>query len=103
MDHGTHLAEGNLDTTTIARATRADGTIFSTLPVTLGTKSISRESEFGSLALVEVFERHLDSVNKIFSLANTLRTAAASTKEAAASKELAEEILVYECRWSWGA
>ena len=96
------MAEGDLHTATITRATRADSTIFATLAVAFRTKSVPRESEFSGLALVEVLQRHLDSVNKVFGLAIALRTAPAPAEEASTPEELAEEILEYECGWSQG-
>jgi hypothetical protein len=88
LDHRAHLPQGDLDTATAASVACTDGTLLATFAFAFRANPVPCESEFGSLALVEVFQSDVYAVNKIFGFARTLVSRGASAaKETAATTE----------------
>ena len=58
----------DFNTPTIAGVACSDGAVFATLPITLGAKCVPCQGEFCSLALVEIFECYMDTMDEIFRL-----------------------------------
>jgi hypothetical protein len=96
LDHRAELTEDDLDTLTLAALASLDGALLSTLTLALATEDVLLESELRGLALVEVLEGNLDTVNEVLALSGTLRTTAASSsaeESSSTAEELREEIL----------
>lgn len=100
LDHGTHLAQRNLDTPTVTSMARPDGALLSTLALALAANDVASERELGGLALVEVFEGYMDAMDEILCSARSTWSSSAAAKESSTTtKELAEQILHGRVRW----
>lgn len=96
LDHGTHLAESNLDTTSMAGITRLDSTVLASLALALAANNVARKSELGGLALVEILEGDMDTMDEILGSAGSLlpaSTSAAEEPSSSSTEELTEQIL----------
>lgn len=69
LNHWAHLAEGDPDTTAIARRARTDCAVLAALAVALDADDIPSKGKLGGLALVKVLEGDVDTVDEIFCLA----------------------------------
>ena len=69
LDHRAHLPERDLDTPALARPALPDGALLATLAVALCADDVAGEGELCCLALVEVLERDMYTVDEVFCLA----------------------------------
>jgi hypothetical protein len=66
LNHRTHLAQCNLDSTATACVARPRGTLLATFPFALCADDVPRQSKFGGLAFVQVFQSDVDTMDEIF-------------------------------------
>lgn len=92
LNHRAHLAHHDTNTATATTVALPHSALLATLAVALGADDVAGECELGNLALVQVFQRNSNTVNKVLGLPWPLRSATATEKSAAA-KELAEQVL----------
>jgi hypothetical protein len=69
LNHWSHLAKCNFDTAAATAAARPYGTLFTALAIALGADDVSRKSELGRFAFIEVFKGDSDAVMEIFRFA----------------------------------
>jgi hypothetical protein len=78
LDHGSHLAKGDLDATATTARARLDSVFLAAFTFAVLTYDVSGERELGRLAFVEFFQCGLNTMHDVFGLARTL---AATTAE----------------------
>lgn len=72
LNHRTHLAHDNFDTTTITTGTCPHSPVLSSLALTLGAEDVTCQCEFRRLAPVQLLEGDVYTVDKILRFAGTL-------------------------------
>jgi hypothetical protein len=85
LNHRSHLAQGDANTTTGAPIASAYRALLPALAIALGTDDVPRERKLGGLSLVKILERDVDAMHEIFCPPRALRASTTTTKETASA------------------